>query len=64
MMKLKEVFLRGTSSARVIQVIKTSTLIGQGTEEHPYRELIQYWDFKGNKLAESDPIDSQFQIDL
>lgn len=44
----------GTSSAKVIQVIETKAKRGLGTEKDPVREITQYWDFKGNFLAESD----------
>lgn len=46
---------RGTDSARVIQVIETTALRGEGTEEDKCRKVKQYWDFEGNLLAESDP---------
>lgn len=45
---------RGTDNAKVIKVIKTESLRGEGTEEDPARLVIQYWDFKGNLLCESD----------
>lgn len=46
---------RGTDSARVIRVIETRAIRGIGTENDLCREVIQYWDFKGNLLAENDP---------
>ncbi len=46
---------RGTDKARVIQVIETRSMRGIGTEEDVVREVIQYWDFDGNLLAELDP---------
>lgn len=46
---------RGTDNARVIQVIETTALRGEGTEEDKYREVKQYWDFDGKLLAENDP---------
>ena len=45
---------RGTDKARVIQVIETTSLRGEGTEEDNCREVKQYWDFDGNLLAEND----------
>lgn len=45
---------RGTDSAKVIQVIVTTALKGEGTEKDPVRIVTQYWDFKGNLLAEAD----------
>ena len=46
---------RGTDHARVIQVIETTALRGNGTEEDMCRQVQQYWDFDGNLLAENDP---------
>ena len=46
---------RGTDSAQVIQVIKTESLRGEGTQEDLCRIVTQYWDFDGNLLAENDP---------
>ena len=45
---------RGTDGARVIPVIETRSLRGEGTEEDKCREVRQYWDFDGNLLAEND----------
>lgn len=47
---------RGTDRAEVIQVIKTTSIIGQGVEEDPVRHINQYWDFEGNLLASYDTI--------
>ena len=46
---------RGTDNARIIQVIETTALRGEGIEEDKCREVKQYWDFEGNLLAENDP---------
>lgn len=45
---------RGTDSAKVIQVIVTESVRGEGTEEDQCRIVKQYWDFEGNLLAERD----------
>lgn len=45
---------KGTKSARLIQVIETRSKKGQGTENDPARELVQYWDLNGELLAEND----------
>ena len=42
---------RGTDNARVIQVIETTALRGEGTEVDKCREVKQYWDFDGNFLV-------------
>lgn len=45
---------RGTDSARVIRVIETQSLKGEGTPINPCRIVKQYWDFDGVLLAEKD----------
>ncbi len=45
---------RGTDSARVIKVIETQSLKGEGTQQNPCRTVKQYWDFNGTLLAEKD----------
>lgn len=47
---------RGTDKAEVIQVIKTTSILGRGTEKDPVRLIYQYWDFKGNLLAKNDTL--------
>lgn len=46
---------RGTDSVRVLQVIETKAMRGEGTEKDLCRCVTQYWDFEGNLLAENDP---------
>lgn len=48
---------RGTDNAKVIQVIKTTSILGNGTKEAPVRQIYQYWDFEGNMLAKHDTLD-------
>ena len=47
--------IKGANSARVIRVIETTSLRGDGTEDNPDRIVRQYWNFKGKLLAENDP---------
>lgn len=47
---------RGTDKAEVIQAIKTTSMLGEGTEKDPVRYIYQYWDFKGNLLASHDTL--------
>lgn len=42
---------RGTDSARVIQVIETTALLGAGTVDDPCRIVKQYWSVDGELLA-------------
>lgn len=50
---------RGCDKAEVISVIKTVALKGAGTENDPCREVIQYWDFEGNLLAQNDTVNEK-----
>lgn len=45
---------RGTDSAKVIQVIETTALIGGGTASDPCRLVTQYWDLEGKLLCDND----------
>ena len=49
-------FARDIDAARVIQVIETKAMRGSGTPKQPIREVIQYWSFDGELLAENDPL--------
>ena len=50
---------RGVDSAKIINVIETKAVKGNGTEENPVRYVYQYWDFEGNLLAERDYTDEE-----
>lgn len=50
---MKKNNLQETKSARVIQVIETVSLAGDGTDAHPVYEVRQYWSPNGNLLAKS-----------
>lgn len=56
--------VNGTNGVRVIRVIETRAIRGSGTEEDPVREIVQYWDFEGNLLAEHDPEKDEFMVAL
>lgn len=51
----KNVRPRGTDAAKVIQVIETISIKGNGTEDDPARAVKQYWSFDGAMIAENDP---------
>ena len=53
------VIARGTDEAKVIKVIETKSLKGDGTEENPVRYIYQYWNFEGRLLAERDYKDEE-----
>lgn len=46
--------LRTPNLAELIEVIHVAATRGNGTEENPVRIVHQYWDKKGNLLAEKD----------
>lgn len=45
---------RGTDSAKLINVIETKALRGNGTDEDRCRIVTQYWSVDGKLLAEND----------
>ncbi len=45
---------KGPDDVRVMKVIRVICKKGNGTSENPVRYVYQYWDFKGNLLAECD----------
>ena len=49
----KKSHFRETKIARVIQVIETVTLAGDGTNAHPMYEVHQYWNPDGKLLAKA-----------
>lgn len=46
---------RGVDSVKVVTLIETTILIGNGSKENPHRNLVQYWDMGGVLIAEKDP---------
>ena len=44
--------MKGTVSAKVIEVIRTISIVGEGTDDDPVREVAQYWTNKGRLIAE------------
>lgn len=50
---MKKPNFQETKSARVIQVIETVSLAGDGTDTHPMYEVHQYWSLDGKPLAKS-----------
>ena len=57
-MEIKSIRARGTDKAEVMQVIKTTSIMGDGTEEDPVRLVYQYWDFEGNMIAINDTLNN------
>lgn len=47
--------LHGTHSAKVIQVIQTTSSVGVGTEKNPNRIVIEFWSLGGELLAVNEP---------
>lgn len=49
----------GIWSVQIIEVVKTKTSVGNGTEEDPVRTVVQYWDKEGKLIGTEDPIMSK-----
>ena len=58
----RELYPRGVDSAKVISVIETKSARGSGIPEQPARIVTEYWSLDGEKLAESDPISTQEDV--
>lgn len=44
--------VKGIQSIEVVEVIKTKTVVGDGTKENPVKEIIQYWDKNGKLISQ------------
>jgi hypothetical protein len=42
--------------AKLVQVIEVEHIRGGGVDNEPMRPVKTYWDMKGNRLAEYDPL--------
>ena len=56
---MKKSNLQKTKSARVIQVIETVTLAGDGTDANPVYEVHQYWTLDGKLLAKPGSLEME-----
>ena len=54
---------KGVDKIEIIKVVKTTAILGEGTEKDPVRHIYQYWDFKGNLLANHDTLEDEIIID-
>ena len=45
---------RGTDSAKIVQLIRTTGPVGNGTETDPVRRVEQYWTLEGEPLFTRD----------
>ena len=41
-------------NVEIVETIKVTLIRGVGTANDPVREVIQYWDLKGNLIYDSD----------
>lgn len=46
-------------SAKVISVIKTSSRVGDGTKDNPYRTVFQYWTLNGELICKCEKRDDE-----
>ncbi|HEC67026.1 MAG TPA: hypothetical protein ENI23_17250 [bacterium] len=49
--------LSNIDSVRVIKVVKIKSIVGLGTEENPIRQITEYFNLKGKRLARTDYIE-------
>ena len=43
--------MKGITSVRLVEVIRTETSVGKGTKEDPVRIEVQYWDKDGKLIS-------------
>lgn len=48
--------MQGCNKAETVTVIKTVTVVGDGTEANPFRRVIQYWSLEGELLCTKDSL--------
>lgn len=48
---------KGIERAKMVEVIKTRTVKGDGTPEDPVRSVVQYWEKDGRLIAEKEATD-------
>ena len=48
-------------NATLVNVIKTESVIGDGTKKDPVRIVIQYWDIKGNLIVTIDDYEPEIK---
>lgn len=44
----------GCNKAETVTVIKTVTVVGNGTKENPVRNVVEYWTLEGELLCSSE----------
>lgn len=48
--------MKGTVAAKIIEVIRTVSVVGKGTDDDPVREVAQYWTVDGRLIAEEPAV--------
>ena len=46
--------MNGCKEAKTVTVIKTVTVVGNGTEENPVRRVVEYWTLDGRLLCSTN----------
>lgn len=46
--------MQGIISVQIVEMIKTETVVGVGTENNPVRTVVQYWDKQENLICTKD----------
>ena len=46
--------ISGTKKAEIVEVIRTKSVIGEGTKENPVQIIIQYWDKNGRLICSQE----------
>ena len=45
--------MKKTISAEIVEIIRTKTVVGEGTEKDPVRTEVQYWEKDGRVISKN-----------
>ena len=54
--------MQGITNVKVVEVIRTETVIGTGTKEDPVRTVVQYWDKSGKGIQLQNYLEEDIRV--
>ena len=54
--------MQGITNVKVVEVIRTETVIGTGTKEDPVRTVVQYWDKSGKSIRLQNYLEEDIRV--
>lgn len=49
--------MHGIEKVEIVEVIRTTTVVGNGTKVHPIKTVVQYWNKNGRLISEEDQVE-------